>query len=227
MTGKISALVFILAAIFVISAPASEVLPPTGTMPEVDGVISVWEWEDSLNLPIEGGKGLWLKQSGEYLCIAIRGANGGIGSIGLSRGDSLRVLHASTGLITAEYAKSASSWTTKMGFRGPEVEPGVEYSRGSVRQGVEYREANLAQFGWTANVVELGPAEDMEFVVKMGRPTGHFIRLSVVFFQIKATKKYAVAPAGLSDALLDRALVAGTANTELGFKPNQWLAVVW
>jgi len=224
-----SALIFIFICIVVGAVPAltSEIQLPSGTLPEIDGVVSDSEWDDSLVLPLQGGKRLLVKRSGEYLCVAIQGAKGGIGSLGLSIGDSLRILHASTGLITAEYVKSPSSWSRTSGFRGPEVEPGVEYARGEVRQGARYREANLVQFDWTANVAQLGPPEDMEYIVRLGEQTGHRIGLSVVFFQIKATRKYAVAPPGLSDASIDRALVAGTANAEMKFDPSEWLSVVW
>ncbi len=221
------ALIFICIVVGAVPALASEIRLPSGTLPEIDGVVSDGEWDDALVLPLQGGKGLLVKRSGEYLCVAIQGAKGGIGSLGLCIGDSLRILHASTGLITAEYVKSPSSWLRTADFRGPEVEPGVNFARGEVRQGARYREANLVQFDWTANVVELGPPENMEFIVRLGEQTECLIGLSVVFLQMKATSKYAVAPPGLSDASTNRALVAGTANAEMKFDPNEWLSVVW
>ncbi|MEN8008247.1 MAG: hypothetical protein ABFS42_14615, partial [Candidatus Krumholzibacteriota bacterium] len=151
-------------------------------MPKVDGIFSDEEWSDSLRLPLRGGRDLFAKRSGEYLCIGMQGASGGIGSLGLGVGDSIRILHASTGLITAGYKKSENMWVTGEGFRGPEVQPGVEYPRGEIRQSDQYRQANLSQFGWTANVVELGPPEEMEYIVRIGEAAGQRVWLSVVFF---------------------------------------------
>jgi hypothetical protein len=223
----IKSILFVCIVVMAGQVLADDIQVPGGTMPMIDGVLSDGEWADALELSLEGGEGLWLKRSGHYLCLAVRGAKGGIGSIGLARGDSLRILHASTGLITAEYMKSGSSWSTSAGFRGPETEPGVEYSRGEIRQGARYREDNLDQFGWTANVVELGPPEDMEYLIRLGDEDEGLLALSVVFFQIKAARKYAVAPGGLEDASLDPALVAGTAGAELDFDTSRWLSLDW
>ena len=79
----------------------------------------------------------------------------------------------------------------------------------------------------TPDKSHLAKPEDMEFVIRLGERSGQVLGLSVVFLQKKAAEKYAVAPVDLDDASLDPALVAGTATTELDFKPSQWLLVEW
>lgn len=210
-----------------IAAAGATISVPTGSMPDIDGRVAADEWSDALKVDLEGGRGLLLKRNDRYLCLAIRGASGGIGSVGLSDGDSLSILHASTGLITARYRLSDGVWKRESGFVGPKNEEGHDFARGAERQSAAYLAANLEQFGWRANVVESGPPEEMEYQVDMSNYEGAKVGLSVVFLQIRAQRKYAVAPAGLSDASVDRALVAGTAAESLDFDPGTWLSVEW
>jgi hypothetical protein len=180
-----------------------------------------------MRLPLIGGKGLLIKRSGSYLCVALKGVSGGIGSLGLCYGDTIRILHASTGLITANYVNDGDRWHSVFGFRGPEVRLGEEYGRGEIRQSEEYRNANLLQFGWYANLVELGPPDEMEYLIDFAYQNPGAFRLSAVFFQVRADEKYAFLPAGLSDATLDHELIAGSARSELAFIPSQWQSLVW
>jgi hypothetical protein len=194
-----------------------------GEIPTIDGTIHAAEWEDAIRLPLIGGEGLYLKRADRHLYIAIRGAGGGFGSVCLGNADSIRVLHASTGLITASYERVGETWQLVHGFRGPHQANGDRFARGDVGQTGAYRVAQLEQFGWVANVVDVGPGSDMEFQVELNTATGSGIRMSVVFLQARASTRLARAPAGLADASLDTELVAGSANEGLLFSPESWL----
>jgi hypothetical protein len=195
---------------------------PVGTAPIIDGTINETEWADAVRLPLHGGEALYLKRAGQQLYIAIRGAAGGIGSVCLGNRDSFRVLHASTGLITAAYERAEEGWRLVHGFRGPRRETGERFARGEA--GTEpYLLAQLEQFGWVANLVEVGPGTDMEYRVDLASMTDSVIYLSVVFLQVRAPTRLAHAPTGLADASLDTELVAGGANDGLAFVPTSWL----
>ncbi len=196
---------------------------PMGSVPTIDGTIHATEWEDAVRLPLRGGEGLYLKRAGRNLYIAIRGAAGGFGSVCLGNTDSIRVLHASTGLITASYEHVGGSWRLVHGFRGPRRETGERFARGDVGRTESYRVAQLEQFGWVANVVEAGAGTDMEYQVELTAAAGSAIYMSVVFLQARARTRLAHAPAALADASLDTELIAGSAHDSLAFVPTSWL----
>ena len=196
---------------------------PMGSVPTIDGTIHATEWEDAVRLPLRGGEGLYLKRAGRNLYIAIRGAAGGFGSVCLGNTDSIRVLHASTGLITASYERVGGSWRLVHGFRGPRRETGERFARGDVGRTESYRVAQLEQFGWVANVVEAGAGTDMEYQVELNTAPGSAIYMSVVFLQARARTRLAHAPATLADASLDTDLIEGSARDSLAFVPTSWL----
>ncbi len=202
----------------------SVVTVPVGSAPTIDGTIHATEWEDAVRLPLRGGEGLYLKRAGRQLYIAIRGgAGGGFGSVCLGNTDSIRVLHASTGLITASYERVGGSWRLVHGFRGPRRETGERFARGEAGHTESYRVAQLEQFGWVANVVEAGAGTDMEYQVELTAAAGSAIYMSVVFLQARARTRLAHAPAALADASLDTELIAGSAHDSLVFVPTSWL----
>lgn len=219
---------FLAVAVFLLGSSAAVgqatvVTVPVGDAPTIDGKIDDTEWADAIRLPLHGGEGLYLKRAGQQLYIAIRGAAGGIGSICLGNTDSIRVLHASTALITASYERVEEGWRLVHGFRGPRRETGERFAREEVGRTESYRLAQLEQFGWVANVVDVGPATDMEYRVELASVTDSVIHMSVVFLQARAPTRLAHAPTGLADAALDTELVAGTAHDGLAFVPTSWL----
>ena len=221
-----SAFLSVLALLLHLSAAVGQgtvVQVPMGGVPTIDGTIHATEWEDAVQLPLRGGEGLYLKRAGRNLYIAIRGAGGGFGSVCLGNTDSIRVLHASTGLITASYERVGGSWRLVHGFRGPRRETGERFARGDVGRTESYRVAQLEQFGWVANVVEVGPGSDMEYQVELTAAAGSAIYMSVVFLQARARTRLAHAPATLADASLDTDLIEGSARDSLAFVPTGWL----
>jgi hypothetical protein len=199
------------------------VIVPAGGAPIVDGTIHDDEWEDAVRLPLHGGEALYLKRADGKLYIAIRGAAGGIGSVCLGNADRIRVLHASTGLITAAYERDGDAWRLVHGFRGPRQATGERFTRGEAGRTEEYSAAQLEQFGWVANLVEAGTGTDMEYQVDLTAGAQSTVYMSVVFLQARAATRLARAPAELADASLDRDLIEGGANDKLVFMPTTWL----
>lgn len=207
------------------TAAAEPVDVPYGDPPVVDGVLTDGEWDDALSLPLAGGEAVLLKRDGDQLHLAIRSGHGGFGSLGWCTADTVRILHASTGLIEARYERRSGVWVRVEGFRGPEIRPGEIYPRGEIRRGAQYREDAWAQFGWTASLVEAAPPTEQEFRIDRGRLGRGTVRLSVVYFQVRAPGGNARLPADLADASLFRELLAGGAPDTLGFAPETWLEI--
>ena len=109
-------------------------------------------------------------------------------------------------------------------FQGPRRVSGERFPRGA-RLWEQYREANLEQYGWTANVVDAGEVTDLEYQIEVTESTDTVLLMSVVFLQARAATRLAHAPAMLADASLDTELVAGSANDGLEFDPATWLAI--
>ena len=200
---------------------------PTGAEPVVDGTIAEGEWDDAAQIPLQGGEAVFVKRSGSNLYLAIQGASGGFASVGFGTIDSVRILHASTGLITASYVRRNGAWRLLHGFRSPEKRTGERFNRGEAGFTDAYRSAQLHQFGWFANVVEAGAVTDMEYQIRIdgtGRGTAF---MAVVFFQARARVRVAQAPSGLADASLDRELISGSAHDGLEFEPRSWIELRW
>lgn len=200
---------------------------PTGTEPHVDGSVALEEWADALELPLSGGGALFLKRSGADLFVGVRGNTGGFVSLGLASGDSLRILHASTGLITASYSRDVSGWVSVHGFRGPLRADGTGFPRTEVRRTEAYQLACYDQFGWTSNVVELGPPSDFEFRIRVSERAPGPLWLSVVMYRVQGNPRIARAPASLGDAALNPELLQGTASARLAFDVASWMRLWW
>ena len=208
-------------------AQETQVDVPTGQAPVVDGTIQPDEWADAIRIPLVGGEAVFLKKSDRYLFIAVKGSSGGIGSLGLATPDSLRILHASTGLITADFVRDGSRWRLVHRFRGPATPSGESFGRGEERSAGDYRLASLEQYGWTANVVDSGLPTDLEYQIRIeGLPRSR-TNLAVVFFQVHADVRMAHAPANLADDSLDRELISGGVEGDLQFDTNGWLRLNW
>ncbi len=198
-----------------------------GQAPVIDGTIQSDEWEDAVQVPLVGGEAVFLKISGRHLFVAVRGSSGGIGSLGLSTPDSLRILHASTGLITASFAREENRWRLVHGFSGPKTQTGEPFGRGEERSTDGYRSTSLEQYGWTANIVDAGPPTDLEYQIQLNGLPRSRTRLAVVFFQVRAEVRMAHAPATLADDSLDRELISGSATDGLHFDTTGWLMLRW
>ena len=75
----------------------------------VDGTIEEAEWRGSAVVKRRDGEML-LRHDGKYLYIGIRSTRRGFPSVCLSRGSSVRVMHASFALGEVTYAKRNATW---------------------------------------------------------------------------------------------------------------------
>lgn len=202
-------------------------LVPPGQAPEIDGTIRPGEWGDALRIPLVGGEAVFLKRSDRFLFVAVQGSSGGIGSLGLSTPDSLRILHASTGLITASYVRDDGGWRLVHDFRGPVSSSGDPFGRGEERSAGAYQMALLEQYGWMANIVDVGAPTDLEYMIRLDGLRPSHTYLSVVFFQVRSEVSMAHAPATLADDSMERELISGTASEDLRFDTTDWLTLDW
>jgi hypothetical protein len=79
------------------------VIIPKGETPQLEGHIAAEEWASAHEEKLEGGGSLLLMHDGHDLYIGLRGRPDSTGSICLTRGDEVTILHSSMGVGTAEY----------------------------------------------------------------------------------------------------------------------------
>jgi len=216
----ISLIIFISGSSFLLSGQNSSLVVPEGAKPLVDGNIEPNEWDDSAKLPFCGGKSVFVLSADDTLYIALKGRSGGITSLALGNQDEFRILHASTGLITATYTRYDGSWHLKNDFKGPLTEEGERFPRGNIRFTDDYKQAQLQQFNWYANLVDMGDPSETEYQVPLFGLRTEDVFLSIVFFQVRAEVKKAILPANLSDGCLNQELISGSAREGLQFNPG-------
>ena len=198
---------------------------PKGDKILIDGTINLKEWEKSYILPLHGGEFVKIQRFKDTLFIAVKGKAGGFCSLAIGNDNGFKILHSSTGLITAEYIILNDAWKLVHDFKEPLNVNGKKYSRGSVRLTPEYRKSKLKQFGWYANLIEMGDYSETEYAIPLTELQQKKLFISVVFFQIKAEEKVAKLPSGLDDDCLNKELISGSARNGLQFKPNSWLQI--
>ena len=191
--------------------------------PLIDGIINNKEWSKSNKHKLYGGDSIFFLKSDDTLFIAVRGNSGGFTSMGFSNGNQLKIIHASTGLITAEYEKINNDWLLVYGFKDPRKKTGAKYPRNNERLGNEYKKSQVEQFGWYANLIEMGKHSETEFMIPISSLPKGDLYFSVVFYQIKSGIKKAKFPKSLSDAMLNQELISGSSRNKLDFKVETWV----
>jgi hypothetical protein len=188
----------------------------------IDGVINKLEWSKSIKYNLYGGDSLFFLKSNDTLFIAVRGNSGGFTSMGFSNGNQIKVLHSSTGLITAEYAKNNNKWQLAYDFKDPRKKSGVKYPRNTERLGSDYKKSQEEQFGWYANLIEMGNPSETEFMIPISSLPNGDLYFSIVFYQINSNVKKAKFPKNLSDAMLNQELISGSAKNNMNFMVETW-----
>lgn len=186
-----------------------------GSIPLIDGNIVETEWNDALNLDLNGGEFVKVKKNGHYLFIALKGKQGGFSSVCINFGDTVSVLHSSTNLITANYVLNGNKWILTKEFSA------LKNSKRNV-QNPEHLQ--LKEFGWNANLVSVGDPSETEFKIDT-RKFGKELNISIVFYQFKAKIRYAKSPPNLKDGSLNKNLIEGGRIGQLLLSPEGWLRV--
>lgn len=193
--------------------------------PIIDGIIDNAEWQNSKKYPLQGGDSIFFKEVNDSLYIAIRGTSGGFSSLGIANKNLLKIYHASTGLITAEYKLVNNKWQAVSDFKEPLMESGKPFPRNNERLSDNYKKVHFSQFNWYANLLDMGDATETEFCIsKEALPDGE-LYLSLVFYQIKADQKMAIFPVTLDDDMLNIELIQGTAPSNLEFNIDNWISL--
>lgn len=220
---RIYYLLILLLSLSVIHAQSIPLNVPETKAPAIDGVMSINEWENAASLPLEGGKSVYFQKCNDTLYVAIKAESGGFSSLAIGNRHQIKILHSSTSLITAAYYCSDSTWSLRHGFMDPKTEEGKSFARDEIKFTNIYRNAQLKQFSWYANLVEMGPPTETEFQIPISSLPDDELYLSAVFYQVKAETKIARLPATLSDGCVDRELISGTAKDGLQFSPLEWI----
>ena len=76
----------------------------------IDGEADPEEWEGALQVEFVGGEAFMMMQDGRFLFLYIKGETAGVASVAICTGDSIQILHASAGLITARYVREGELW---------------------------------------------------------------------------------------------------------------------
>lgn len=191
-------------------------------LPKIDGNIKNGEWTNASKYKLFGGDSIYFIKSNDTVFVALRGNSGGFTSMGFANDTNLKILHASTGLITAEYKKNGDDWILLYDFKEPLKDDGKKYPRNEERLSENYKNSHLKQFGWYANLIEMGASHETEFLIPLSALPQGDLRFSVVFYQFKSTEKKARFPDNLDDGMLDQELISGTAKNGIKFKTKDW-----
>jgi hypothetical protein len=89
---------------------------PRRSAPVLDGTLSPDEWAGAHEAGLTGGGTLLLMHDGDYLYLGLRGESDSVGSICVTRGNELAILHSSMGVGTAEYKQTEEDWQRTRSF---------------------------------------------------------------------------------------------------------------
>ena len=140
--------------------------------------------------------------------------------------DYFRILHSSTALITASFKRENAQWDLVHNFKSPKTKEGDKFPRNDIRFASEYRRAQMDQFQWYANLVEMGSPSETEFQIPVRNFEKDKIFISVTFYQARAKVRMALLPSSLSDGCIDRELISGSARSGLEFYPEKWVQLL-
>lgn len=183
------------------SGPLEPTGSPTGSPTEalafvLDGTLDEPQWTGAF------AQVLW---SEGHLYVGVSG-DGAYPHVCLDDGQSVRILHASGSLGTAEYVDGelveGFEWTAR------EADP--------PEQAAAEREAYLEEAGWTGTTASMGTPGEAEFMIVAPDPEGW--RLAVAQLGAGVTPW----PEAVSDGCVDVPLLTGTAPDTLAFDSATW-----
>jgi hypothetical protein len=217
-----SALPFIaLAAIVVVEDGSSRddapISVPRSRAVVIDGTLEEAEWRGSAVVRRPEGEML-LRHDGKYLYIGLRTARRGFPSVCFTRGDMVRVAHASFALGEVAYTRNGMAWRLGAPFvwetpartLGPEAD--------------ERRARFLAEHGWIGSTVPMGNPRHAELQIALDQLDVRDLRIGVAFFAEDEGRGEGIAswPRGLRDDCANDRLVRGYAPERLTFRKKTW-----
>jgi hypothetical protein len=194
-----------------VQAPTSSTSAPV----RLDGYLDEAAWDGAERHELRGGGEVLLLRAGEAVYVAVQSDAFGWSHVYLLAGDTLRVLHASAALGTAEYVHaSGDEWRRAQNFewvlRDTTFTPAARAAR----------RAFYDDHGWIANTNMMGTGRVIEFRLDASLLASEAPKLAVLHASDPAEPHYW--PATVQDATLDATLISGRAPEQLTFEPSSW-----
>lgn len=196
---------FVTLLLFLLVACASTA--PTAA-PVIDGTMQPGEWSRARRLTLTGGGDAWLLERDGATYVALRGERRGVGSLCLSDGARIWILHASGALGTATYERDGSGWNIGRRFEW------------MVREGAtaEEKQQYLAANGWLANSDRTGRAA-REYEIRL--PPGAN-RLAIGYLTLDDPMSVSYWPETVDDDCRSVAIGQGFLPATVTFEPERW-----
>jgi dipeptidyl aminopeptidase/acylaminoacyl peptidase len=183
---------------------------PTG-QPVVDGQFAVGEWDGALSAEMTNGGELMLMHSEGYLYLGIRSRAMGFGSVCKREAERVSILHSSAGLGTAIFEQDGTDWRRTRQFS--------YCCWGAIQDALD---EFLETEGWVASVGTRGPADEMEYQIRMDDGE---LTLAVVYVDDLSFRSALHWPRALNDDCLGLALTPEDPPERLRFVPETWITV--
>lgn len=193
MRGKIHFSVMSLLLLILISGcrsiitetPLPEPTPentPTPSPLEIDGTIYPGEWNLAESNQLTDSSNLYLLQSGDILYLAVEGSTSHLlgGNIFLAQGDTVRILHISAALGTAEYIQDGESWSLVRNFEWK------HRLANNSEVALAERQAYQDLEGWSAPNANTGTPNHLEMQIRLGKEPA---RLAISLFRSNSNNR--------------------------------------
>lgn len=189
------------------------VIVPTGSPPEIDGVLSPGEWDHAVKeVFADGSEMFFIYAAGDlYLGIHSKTPEMIVANIFIHRSDEISILHTSAALGTAIYQRGNDNWQLIQDFTWQCRDTSQSEAARSERQAFLLRE------GWIAVNSRIGVPEELEFQIKITEET---VRLAANIIKTSNTNEKIPWPANLEDDCI-KPTPGGLPGTLL-FKPETW-----
>jgi len=192
--------------------------------PTLDGSITPGEWDHAIHRYGSGQLEIWIADYADSpdsaLYVAVRGPGNGYPHIGITRGDTVLILHASAALGTARFVGQGELKQRVGEFnfrvRGTELDGAAAAERERF-----YREE-----GWVASTIRMGQTGEAEFKISRRLLTSSPASpasLAVAYWA--ESEGVSHWPVGVADAIAEERMVQGLLPEEARFRPGEWEAV--
>lgn len=210
--------VSIIVVSFVLSTGANaqpELRVPRLLAPQVDGRIGDGEWGGSAEAALADGGRVLMRHDGTHLYVAIRSPKRGFQSACVTRGDTVRILHASAAVADAMYVHASSDWQQRQPFGAFALRSGdtTAANRAAMR-------AYLDAHRWVASNTAMSET-DHEMQISIDLIDTTIRRFALGYYS--ETDNVSIAwPAGHADGCTASRTVQGPLATTLVFRPDGW-----
>ena len=193
-----------------------QIAPYRGAPIELDGVMSVGEWDDAREFAMSGGGHCFVKRDEGALYIALPGAGPGVGQVYLGFADAVRVLRAAERLSELRYSKDEANWRLISSYPSEPAD--------GRQPDEDWRARFLEDRGWVASSAEMGGAGALEFIVDLRGIAEPAIRIAML--RASGGGDALHWPTNLADGCISQALVDGRAPERIDIEPLSWIQII-